>query len=269
MVILSLGAGVQSSTLALMAKHGETQMPDHAIFADTGDEPKAVYEWLGYLESILPFPVHRVSKGNLGEDFLAAIRGESNCCGQPPFFVRNSNNDGTEKEDRGGMLWRKCTSEYKLSPIRKKVRELSGGQPVVQLIGISWDEAHRMKESGVKYITNSYPLVDKRITRQDCLKWMDKNNYPRPPKSACVFCPYTSDERWREMKNNHPEDWQAAVTFDDSLRSQRVARTAAGITGEIYVHRSMKPLSEVDLRNAEDIGQVDMFGNECEGMCGV
>lgn len=38
---LSLGAGVQSTTMALMAAHGEIgPMPDCAIFADTGWEPK-------------------------------------------------------------------------------------------------------------------------------------------------------------------------------------------------------------------------------------
>ena len=37
--ILSLGAGVQSTTLALMAAHGEVEAPDCAIFADTGWEP--------------------------------------------------------------------------------------------------------------------------------------------------------------------------------------------------------------------------------------
>ena len=41
--ILSLGAGVQSSTLALMFARGEvTPMPDCAIFADTGAEPASV-----------------------------------------------------------------------------------------------------------------------------------------------------------------------------------------------------------------------------------
>jgi len=40
---LSLGAGVQSTTLALMAAHGEIgPMPDCAIFADTGWEPQAL-----------------------------------------------------------------------------------------------------------------------------------------------------------------------------------------------------------------------------------
>lgn len=62
--IISLGAGVQSSTLALMAVHGEiTPMPDAAIFADTQAEPQSVYKWLDWLEMQLPFPVHRVTKG--------------------------------------------------------------------------------------------------------------------------------------------------------------------------------------------------------------
>ena len=59
MHIISLGAGVQSTTMALMAAHGEIEpMPDCAIFADTGDEPQAVYDHLAWLMSgnVLPFP---------------------------------------------------------------------------------------------------------------------------------------------------------------------------------------------------------------------
>ena len=71
MNIISLGAGVQSSTMALMAAHGEIgPMPDCAIFADTGDEPKKVYEWLDWLEKQLPFPVYRVQRGIISEDSL-------------------------------------------------------------------------------------------------------------------------------------------------------------------------------------------------------
>lgn len=47
-------------TLALMAAHGEIgPIPDCAIFADTGWEPQAVYDYLAWLMSpnVLPFPV--------------------------------------------------------------------------------------------------------------------------------------------------------------------------------------------------------------------
>ena len=50
--VISLGAGVQSTTMALLAAHGEIQpMPDAAIFADTGWEPAAVYRHLEWLTS--------------------------------------------------------------------------------------------------------------------------------------------------------------------------------------------------------------------------
>ena len=62
---------MQSSTLALMAAAGEiTPMPKCAIFADTQAEPASVYRWLDWLEKQLPFPVHRVTKGNLEADAL-------------------------------------------------------------------------------------------------------------------------------------------------------------------------------------------------------
>ena len=75
--IISLGAGVQSSTMALMAAHGEiTPMPDAAIFADTGAEPQEVYDWLEWLVLQLPFPVHtvRANGANLTEAQLMVRR---------------------------------------------------------------------------------------------------------------------------------------------------------------------------------------------------
>lgn len=72
---LSLGAGVQSTTMALLAAHGDIgPTPDCAIFADTGWEPKAVYDHLSWLMSpnVLPFPVHVVSASNIREQLVAA-----------------------------------------------------------------------------------------------------------------------------------------------------------------------------------------------------
>ena len=69
--VLSLGAGVQSSTLAMMFAKGELKpMPDFAVFADTQGEPKTVYQWLDWLETQLPYPVYRISKGNLAEEAI-------------------------------------------------------------------------------------------------------------------------------------------------------------------------------------------------------
>ena len=71
MNIISLGAGVQSSVMALMAARGEIDtMPDCAVFSDTQWEPKKVYEHLNWLEKQLPFPVYRVTNGNLRNDAI-------------------------------------------------------------------------------------------------------------------------------------------------------------------------------------------------------
>jgi hypothetical protein len=272
MLLLSLGAGVQSSTLLLMALHGEfDQMPAAAIFADTQNEPPAVYDWLDTLEQISAgrIPICRVSAGDIAANTLQSLdRNGTGHSGQPPFFVRNSASDGTAARDEGGVLWRKCTSDYKLAVIRRETRRLmqaAGEKSVTQWIGISLDEAQRMKDSRVGYITNEYPLVDRRMTRQDCMLWLTRHDYPVPPKSSCIICPYHSNAFWREMKHNDTASFEQAVSFDAKLRTGKLP----GVTGDCFLHRSFIPLSQVDFSNAEDRGQTVMFGEECEGICGV
>lgn len=266
--ILSLGAGVQSSTVALMASIGLiTPMPEAAIFADTQSEPQDVYDYLYYLTPLLQFPFYIVTQGNLGQEVLNAVDGKINRASQPPFYVKS------KTENSGGMLWRQCTKDFKLVPIARKVQELrrSGGntRKVIQWIGISLDEAHRMKESRVKYSTNRYPLIELRMSRWDCLLWLKRNNYKEPPKSACYFCPYISNNRWQSIKTKQPDTFEKAAVFDESIRNMSNSNPsgqAAGIKGEIFIHRSMTPLRTANLK--ED-NTPDMFGNECEGMCGV
>ena len=107
------------------------------------------------------------------------------------------------------MLRRQCTFMYKINPVGQKVRDLLGlkkGEKrkkdtrVEMLMGISKDEVFRMKTNRIPYITNTYPLVDMNMTRSNCLEWMSKYGYPKPPRSACTFCPYHSNEEWKEIK---------------------------------------------------------------------
>lgn len=264
--VLSLGAGVQSTTLALMAARGELgEMPDCAIFADTGAEPAGVYRHLEWLVGVLPFPVHMVSAGDLRAELLAASQGVNGAYGRPPFFVLNA-------DASIGMTRRQCTQDYKLEPIRKKVRELIGLVPrqrgpktevVEQWIGISTDEIIRLKSSRCTYIMNRHPLIEARMSRRDCLRWLAERQYPTPPKSACTFCPYHSNAMWRDMRDNDPESWADACLVDDALRSGRFP-----FKGDAHLHRTCKPLRDADL-GAPDAVSVFGFENECEGMCGV
>ena len=199
--IISLGAGVQSTTMALMAAHGEiTPMPDCAIFADTGWEPKAVYDHLEQLVPLLSFPVHVVSAGNIRDDLTTQNKGRYAAV---PFYLRDG--DGND-----GMGRRQCTHEYKLKPLMHKQRELLGvGRrdrikkgSVTVWVGISTDEAMRMKPTGRSWQVNRWPLIEKRVSRGDCLEWLKRNGYSHPPKSSCIGCPFHSNGHWREMKLN-------------------------------------------------------------------
>lgn len=293
--ILSLGAGVQSSTLALMAAHGEiTPMPDAAVFADTQAEPESVYKWLEWLEKQLPFPVYRVTTGSIERDTLGALeekkiassrfydcavktheRGANGFSITVPLYTLNNKKEG--------QLRRQCTSEYKILPVRKWSRSFVGLKPrqrsreklMVKWIGISTDEAHRAKLKPDAWEDIRYPLLELGMSRQDCLVWFARKGYPLPSKSSCYFCPYHDDALWRDMKMNDPMTFDRAVAFDKAVRN----KTARGVLAPVFLHRSLKPLDEIDFRNLEDAGQERLFGGdpldekgfavECEGMCGV
>lgn len=267
--LISLGAGVQSSTMAMMAAYGEiTPMPDAAIFADTGAEPRHVYEAVRWLEDLLPFPVYRVKAkaGSLRENVL----GGDKRAALAPFFT-------TSGGQGAGMLRRQCTREYKIAPIIQKVRELVGlsyrqrapkGTILAeQWIGISWDEMQRMKDPKEKYIRHRWPLIELRMTRADCKAWMKDHNLPEPKRSACTFCPYHDNATWQEMMTDDPESFEDACKVDEGIRD-RFSRTA---TEKVYVHRSMIPLrdlAKVNFNVPQHYGQIS-FLDECDGMCGV
>jgi hypothetical protein len=272
--ILSLGAGVQSSTLALMAAVGEVRpMPTAAIFADTQAEPASVYEWLDWLETKLPFPVHRVTKGSLTHESLR-IRQRVKTEGTPwsrslvPAFIANA--DGTK-----GIMGRACTTNYKLEPLLRKQRELAGiikgsrvkEVRVISWIGISLDEVYRMKPSRNAWAQNRWPLIEKEMNRHDCLRWMASHDFPTPPRSACVYCPFHSDNEWRRLRDEEPEEFKRAVEFEQEL--QAVKRVSDKMNGIPFLHASLKPLDQIPFTTDRQRGQGDMFNEECEGMCGV
>lgn len=268
---LSLGAGVQSSTLALMAAAGEVgPMPKGAIFADTQAEPASVYKWLDWLEKQLPFPVYRVTKGSLTEDSVTIHNREKD--GKPyarsliPAFVLKRNGEL-------GILGRACTADYKVQQIMRKCRDLESvkrGEKnirLVQWIGISMDEATRMKPSRDAWAAIRWPLIELGMTRHHCLEWMKKRGFPIPPRSACVYCPFHSDAEWRRLRDKEPEEFLKAVVFERDLqKAHAVDDCRKGIP---FLHSSAIPLDKVDFSTDEDHGQQMLFQNECEGMCGV
>ena len=263
---LSFGAGRQSTALAICSALGLHGVPkaDVAIFADTQGEIAATYahvermrEWLG----AHGLPLDVVTAGSLEKDVLEGV-GQSHA--SIPAFIRNA--DGSR-----GIMRRFCTYDYKLTPILKRVRERCGLKPgqkakgvltVRAMLGISYDEAHRMKDAMEPWITNTYPLVDARLTVHDCKRIIADAGLPEPPRSSCYFCPYHSQKYWLGLKRDHPADFAKAEAFDARIRT-----TQPGLVGEAFLHSALVPLGEAVVDPTQTQGE--LFGEECEGVCGV
>lgn len=253
---ISLGWGVQSFTLAAMAALGELESVDVAIHADTTHESKLTYEfaarWTPWLEER---GVRVVTVANPTVRITTRITTDR-AGGKiwiPAFTDTPSRS--------GGMLRRQCTHRWKIAPMRRWLQANRDGAVVEQWLGISLDEVQRMKDSDVKYCVNRWPLIERRMTRLDCMTWLDRNGIEIPPKSACTFCPFHSTAEWRRIKQT-PEDWQEAITVDEAIRKVRPPY-------DLYVHPARIPLVDVDLRSEQEKGQLSLWDAECSGVCGV
>jgi hypothetical protein len=305
--ILNLGAGVQSTALSLMFDAGEIKDADGnpvqltaAYFADTGDEPKAVYahlEWL--MKRITSFPIHVRSKGRLSDDLSRGVNSTGQRFASIPAFTKAV--DGKTE----GRTRRQCSREYKIEVIEAALkseilgldrgRRLTKEMRVVQYLGISMDEIGRAVRVMRARVTTkdkdaakswpyprlfeyqktlrwsyAFPLVDADVTRGWCLSYLDGRVPHQTPRSACVYCPYHSDAEWLNIQSV-PEDWALAVSVDRSLR---VAGNIVNrnMDQKLYLHRSCQPLELVQLNPKPSVLELQMsmdFVGECEGVCGV
>lgn len=277
---LSLGVGVQSVTLAHMHAIGELPPIEGAIFANPGRERKKTYAHLDWLEQEIarsphPFPIYRVSRGDL---WAAATRVRRTRDGQRTYIATGIpvyTMDGLSR----GIGMRQCTRDFKISVINAHLRKLvtrhfgiarirrSDGVLAQVEVGISIDEADRMKPSQRFWIENTWPLIELGMSRADCQVWLESHGYPIPPRSSCTFCPFHSDDEWLELE---PHEFQEAVEMEREL--QAAYAEASVVRAVPFLHRSRVPLSQVKLRptgGKDAARQLNMFRNECTGFCGV
>lgn len=339
--IISLGAGVQSSTMVLMAMLSILlPMPFAAIFADTQREPLSVYLWLKFLCGVevkfkpdgRPYvepgiyrggmighiiPVHIVTAGDLGADALRVRQRKDGKGSWVPSGIPHYslNADGTN-----GHGPRQCTHDFKIIPIEREQRRILGkpkmlewrrlhknalraisehnhalalwkrrkkegfDEPaperpdaawdecqkdalVVVWIGISTDEASRAKPSRTPWAVSRWPHLERGTNRDGCDEWMKANGFPKAPKSACEFCPYHDDDEWIRLRDDEPQSFERAVSFDYAYRAAKI-KTVSLKGFQPFIHASRLPLDKVKFQKSHG-KQFTMFNNECEGMCGV
>jgi len=263
--LLSMGWGVQTWTLGAMVALGKLPPVDFIIHADTTHEHSGTYDfarqWTPWLRE---HGCTVVTVQGKRTDVVREDWGVSGAILIPALTVEAATGEC-------GQLRRQCTHDWKIMPIRRFIREelerrgLKRTSGVVELqLGISADEAGRMKDSDVAYITNVYPLANLRMRRADCITWLGNHGLPVPPKSSCTFCPYKSLVSWKEMKRVGGADWQKAVAVDHAIRNKRP------LHGPLFVHPNRRPLPEA-VQIPEDHGAVQLnLTDACEsGFCHV
>lgn len=263
--ILSLGAGVQSTTLFLMACDGLIPKFDATIFADTGWESAHTYQLLHELKQKAEISGTKIIVVRAG-DIREPLRRQSGNVFYPsmPFFLRGKNG-------QKGMAHRQCTAEYKSSVIVKEIRKMLGLNKyqraekdcVEQVIGFSLDESKRMTVARQRFSVFSFPLItDLKMDREDCKTWLAMN-YPEliVKKSACIGCPYKNNNEWRSVKEC-PEEWKQAVEFDKQIRNYK------GLILPAYLHRARVPLDEVNFEIIEKPHQLKLF-QDCKDYRGI
>jgi hypothetical protein len=294
LVAVSNGWGVQSMCTLTMVAFGDLPPIDAALHADTLHERSATYAYAAkWTPWLLKHGINVVTlpnaTGGIWEIFKRPgqthIPAFTKYTGEPITVPEKKwmwDEDGDEYEvptgrmvvvdpRRDGQLNRSCTQRWKIVTMRRwlqkyrRVEDWEGNllsvRPVEQWLNISMDEWQRAKDSDVKYITNRFPLIERRMTRNDCINYLERHGIEVPPKSSCTFCPFHNRAAWREMKAEDGADWREAVAVDEALRTVRPPF-------DLFLHTDRIPLTEVDLRTPTDHGQLDFWQQTCDsGYC--
>jgi len=259
----SNGGGVQSTAALVLSAQDKIDFPIH-LFCNVGDDSEHP-DTLRYVHEVaMPYAAaHGIEFYELrhfrkdGEEetlYKKLTRAGSRSIGIPIYL-----------EGSGAPVRRSCTAEFKIRRAAKWQRQHGATKdvPAITGLGISLDEFQRMRtDSGIATLVLRYPLIELRLTRQDCMNIIIQAGLPIPPKSSCWFCPFHRISAWQKLKRQTPELFEKAVDLEKTL-SDRSDLTLG--RGKVFLTRKLRPLDQV-------IGdQLDMFDDiddACEsGFC--
>ena len=226
---LSFGAGPPSAALLILNALGLIQpKADLIVFADPGSEDPRTYQML---------PVYEEYAALHGIPFA---RVESNAGPLYNWIVERS--VPIPAFTSKGLGRRQCTERWKIRPIHKLLRQELGFNKVTAQLAMTWEEVWRMRDSPAKYVTNVYPLIELRLLREACTEVIENEGLPVPPRSACVFCPLKSIERWKETLEETPD------SFDDAVRLEHLINIRQAELGRDSIYLTRKDMPLADLR---------------------
>tara|TARA_R110000823_G_scaffold310644_3_gene435666 strand:+ start:260 stop:1039 length:780 start_codon:yes stop_codon:yes gene_type:complete len=224
--VVSYGGGVQSTAIVLMAIDGLIPKPDYVIFADTGSEMESTYKTVKEIKKLC-------KKSEINFKTVYSNFGKGKVTGRWKLH------EWYKEYSRLPMVGNpRCTFQFKIHPVRRFVKTLTDrSQPkpwASQSLGITTDEIKRMRPSELLWIQNDYPLIDRNMSRQDCIKYID-DHYPylHVSKSGCFMCPYQSAKSWIRLKVEYP-------TLFDYAREMEISAKENGVKRGLWGARSIE-----------------------------
>lgn len=275
---MSFGGGVQSTAIAMLAINRDERLleatggvlPELYLFADTGDEPEALYPHVLRMKARIEgggadFVV--LSRGKLSLHIAARAREGRRGMDNPPVFMWSDKFQKYVPSKRG------CTASWKSAVMDRFAKDIYKGAspPVQHWYGISKDEQTRERvyaDPKDAWRVAEHPLLRMNWHRADCINYLNEIGVTAM-KSACVFCPYHSHAQWRDVQSN-PNDWKKAVELERVVQaSYREFGHFAGLKqGMPFFSEEGVPLGEADFSKV-NTGQTELWDNECVGVCGV
>lgn len=243
--IWSSGGGVQSTAIAALICQGELT-PDLSIIVDTERELSTTWAYLDRwvmpaLEKV-GVTLHRVAKSQYAtvdllrnDDFLI------------PAF--------TTETGEIGKLPTYCSNEWKQRVMRRWATQEHGVKNADVWIGYTIDERNRLTQPTGRW-HNRYPLIDRRMTRGDCIALAKRMGWPEPPRSSCYMCPNKPHHEWGWQRLNAPNDHQKAILFEREMQKH---------DSDLWLTDTGLPLEDADFTQPDDF-----FTERCVGgMCFV
>ena len=277
MKILSCGAGMQSTALALMscenalaARKGweipnkDVPIYDLVIFCDLGMEPSWVLMQWQFIEKAcdsagIPHKLlHTDLYGHLMENF-----GERRTVSIPWWTLGD---DGKKSK-----MPRNCTIDFKIEMISKYIRwEVLGYRKGQRLkdhdkkahemhMGFSLEEERRCNESPNPMFVNKFPLVRMGWTRAESYAYCLDVWGLDTKASACSFCPFHQNYFFKYLKENHPDEYAAVVEVDNLLRDKN---PKPPMDSDLFISRSRKRLEDLTPEDCDDMKCFEYCGRQ-------
>ena len=260
--VLGLSGGRDSAALAVYMRQHHPELNIEYFFTDTGKELPEVYEFLGRLEGFLGKPILRL---NPDRDF--------------DFWLKQYNNFLPSPQTR----W--CTRQLKLKPFEDWVMPMLATSEVISYVAIRSDEDYREGyNSKQKNLKVKLPFREDGIDKAGVIEILEAAGLGLPKyyswrsRSGCTFCFYQQKIEWVRLRENHPEAFEDAKTYeknavdhgspftwsqgeslDDLARPERIAQIKAD--HEKRLLRLRKNIQPNPLRpNPEPIDLDEIYG---------